>query len=587
MLSFSQVDRTLRPLRNKSNALATFLSKSADVPPLSLIPPPDSDGSRIHFDKHRLSTLELSRRLYSVRDCFRDILAKILGKKIISKHRVVSLADLCATVVGSRLHEESDETRGSEEENPAIELLEAIPLQYRRKAVVAHSVELVLQLCPHHPSLLLLLLDVTLGYCLEIESYLLLRAWFTVACLPDTTLNPPLCHPAHQTLLVDLCKHWSSFGLTTSAFVGVLLSVVRTANSARVWTCKAMTTLVLQVAQDDISSFMTCVCELLHSLSDSETSPELYQILDRTLNIACEYLLCQDHPLDVDQIAVVLDHLSSLLEHNNELDIALVVSDAFVCLATHWLSQPPDNMSDQLARIELVLDSNKPKPTTYNALLSQITASGDLQNFKKSIQLYAAALRSHGLLHHEASLWSCALRQIEACPVEYMRNSAKSVQDFRLRLIGRVEEAENRCFGRQRQSPHHCSRPRRRSFDASATWSWDPILECWYRAHDGEPALKKPKTGSSLFFLDVRKALNIRQPLSYCSPPGSSPELETDDPLISVKCPSPRMNFATLLCRAISNRTVLHPEKQPYIAVNGHTTCHDESDDALDLFSHE
>ena len=139
MLSYSQVDRILRPLRNKCNTLAAHVSKPGDglatMPPLSVLHPPENTGVRVYFDKHRVNTLELSRKQYAVRDCFKDVLAKILGgnnAENISQRRVVGLADLCAIIVGSQLYTESNQTQDAEEEDPAIELLETIPLQYRK-----------------------------------------------------------------------------------------------------------------------------------------------------------------------------------------------------------------------------------------------------------------------------------------------------------------------------------------------------------------------------------------------------------------------------------------------------------------------
>ena len=130
-LSYSQVDRILRPLRNKCNAFAALVSKSIPVvPPLSILSPPDTTGSRVRFDKHHLNTLELSRKIYAVRYCFKDVLAKILGRKTVGQERVVGLADLCATMVGSTLHMELNPS--NDDEDLAIELLESVPLQYRR-----------------------------------------------------------------------------------------------------------------------------------------------------------------------------------------------------------------------------------------------------------------------------------------------------------------------------------------------------------------------------------------------------------------------------------------------------------------------
>jgi hypothetical protein len=448
---------------------------------------------------------------------------------------------------------------------------------------------------------------VTLAYHLENESYALLHALFTAACKSDASSTPPICHPSSQTFLVDLCKNWAFSGLTVDGFVRVLMGVLRTVDSARIWTSKAMMTFMPETARDSVSPFMSCVCELLGALPDISTteieqSSEFYHFLQRMLDIASGHLLSQDHHLETDWIIILLDYMNGLVELTNRPSmegISLATTDTLICFATHWLWRPPAGMLDQLTRVKLLLDTVKPKPTTYDILLSHITASGDLHDLKQSIQSYTNALRSHGLLRHEASLWACALRRIDVPAVEQalsIRSGAQPLKKFRLKLIELVEEAEKRCFGRQSPPPppvNGYSRRRKRTSSGSGTWIWDPTFQCWLRPPADGPVLKKRKTRLNDGYptrFSCPAPLNIceaRRHHSLCSPSReSSPECEND------YSPPGLTNFATLLCRAISNRTVLHPEKECPIYDDKTRTCSspawisrpDDSDDKLDLF---
>lgn len=362
------------------------------------------------------------------------------------------------------------------------------------------------------------------------------------------------------------------------------------------------------MAKDSMSSFMICVCELLGALPDISTTitkgSKFRHFLQRMLDIACDDLLSQDCHLETDWIIVLLDYMDNLVEpadQSSTEDIFSAATNSLICLATHWLSRPPDGMLNQLMRVKLLLDTFRPKPKTYYALISQITASEDLRYLKQSLQSYTSVLRSHGLLRHEASLWACALRQIEDPAIERAlttHSDAQSLKELRLNLIELVEAAEKRCFGRPHPSSpqqghdmHGHSRRRKRSSDGSGTWTWDPTFGCWHRPYDDTPILKKrdirPTRLSCPAPLNVRKTRRRR--LSLCSPTRTSLENENDDSSMEFEYSSQRLTgFATLLCRAISKRTVLHPEKESSTG----DTCsssdcvspHDESDDKLDLF---
>lgn len=136
-LTTTTINRLLRPLRNRCIAFAkspypppplrTYSSRDpvhSDVPPLSILEPPDKLGIRIHFEKHALDVLELSRKVYAVRDSFRDILFKMphASPAPTDSSSSASLVVICSVIVGRNIDCDADE---------ASDIYEAIPIQYR------------------------------------------------------------------------------------------------------------------------------------------------------------------------------------------------------------------------------------------------------------------------------------------------------------------------------------------------------------------------------------------------------------------------------------------------------------------------
>lgn len=136
-LTTTTINRLLRPLRNRCVAFAKFQSPPPplrtystrdpihfDVPPLSILHPPDKLGIRIHFDKHVLDVLDLSRKIYAVRDSFRDILFKMpnTSPAPTAFPTSASLVAICSIVVGQNLDCNADE---------ANDIYEVVPMQYR------------------------------------------------------------------------------------------------------------------------------------------------------------------------------------------------------------------------------------------------------------------------------------------------------------------------------------------------------------------------------------------------------------------------------------------------------------------------
>lgn len=178
-LTTSRISRLLRPLRAKCHKLASYPSEelsqpskgivvvtygsssrqsSADPslkqgsPPLSVIPPPEKLSALSKLDRSSRENLDLSRRIYDIRDAFRNILQIALQAASTSRKssaspthrypgdRMRSLAAMCAARVGTHVEdqvmlaaEEEDDGLDDDEELKVIDsLYEAVYPQYRK-----------------------------------------------------------------------------------------------------------------------------------------------------------------------------------------------------------------------------------------------------------------------------------------------------------------------------------------------------------------------------------------------------------------------------------------------------------------------
>lgn len=147
-LSISRIHRLLRPLRctlvsnttqaHQTKSQRTYSSKSTKfvitnntLAPLERIPPPGraaSLGGECREERDQL--IELSRKIYTLRDCFKNVVAGALGKDYGVPAQVPSLASLCATVMGEALNQHMEELEHEiQEEKESVddtELLEAV-----------------------------------------------------------------------------------------------------------------------------------------------------------------------------------------------------------------------------------------------------------------------------------------------------------------------------------------------------------------------------------------------------------------------------------------------------------------------------
>lgn len=132
-LSSSKINRQLRSLRMKCtslNALALAPTKPAvsvtygsshrnvpkhaqdddGIPPLAILQSLDNFGTRLHLDRAIIENMQLSKRIYEVRDAFRNIVQSVLGPAPSLDHeergRVLALTSICARLIGEHVQSE-------------------------------------------------------------------------------------------------------------------------------------------------------------------------------------------------------------------------------------------------------------------------------------------------------------------------------------------------------------------------------------------------------------------------------------------------------------------------------------------------
>lgn len=171
-LTTTRIIRLLRPLRTKCESLSASPSKpgvsvtyasssrrpmesSSDVSTsrhafsLTALPPPE----RMHSLKYDRELLQLSRKIYDIKDAFHNVIQSALGTSFLlrrqsqpshadeTESRVLGLAAMCSTIVGEHIEAEvkaSQETMNTvsafEDGDISVitELYDAIPAHHRR-----------------------------------------------------------------------------------------------------------------------------------------------------------------------------------------------------------------------------------------------------------------------------------------------------------------------------------------------------------------------------------------------------------------------------------------------------------------------
>lgn len=128
-LTTSRIHRLFRSLRSKCTALAALTAPPAkpvvsitygsaplrrpleqdETPPLAILQSLDKYGARLHLDRAIVENMQLSKRIYEVRDAFKNIVQSTFGsaeREDSKPYRILSLAGVCARLVGEHVQSE-------------------------------------------------------------------------------------------------------------------------------------------------------------------------------------------------------------------------------------------------------------------------------------------------------------------------------------------------------------------------------------------------------------------------------------------------------------------------------------------------
>ncbi|TFY77578.1 hypothetical protein EWM64_g6433 [Hericium alpestre] len=297
-LTVSRIHRLLRPLRNKcanlaslststsGSAIITYASRANstawrdDLPPLETIPRPRVILMRLDLRTKYQAKLALSQKVWDVLDTFENILQAAFGRKVPEGQagRMLTLTEMCAAVVGENLQDEiareeedcEDRDGGEGEAGLAVvnELYEAVPEDLRKWTLVTHAITIILEICPHHPTLLVSLLTQTMKRSLARDSQTLLYALVSVAIgARRSSIYPtPICHPSHASYLQDLSETWTATGsayFSQRTFIHILADVLCETESPHVWKCKALSRCTRSIRSTDFPAFLYTVDTLI------------------------------------------------------------------------------------------------------------------------------------------------------------------------------------------------------------------------------------------------------------------------------------------------------------------------------------
>ncbi|KAE9401606.1 hypothetical protein BT96DRAFT_1018086 [Gymnopus androsaceus JB14] len=609
-LSTARINRLLRPLRNRCSALSAFGAIQSvstatysttknftqpSIPPLCILPSPESSN------RLDATSYELSKKIYAVYNAMKDIVEKTEEFRTLSEgkgpSRIPSLSTLCCLVIGQHVDPEIEEDVTILEEAQSVDVVDSlydeIPTLYRGSILVSHAMHIILSECPPIPTLLKLLLDITLDNKLHYHSEILLRRLLSVALSPPTTTRPPsICHPAHSNFLIECLGRWEQKSNLSSSFFSIFNDVMVDVESYDAWSCKAITKLLLYNCRKKPFRVGLVSCNLVRFIANPElhlpsrqfslmsrSSPAV--ALRRSLRLWLEwvlrFLLLSIQSLTVDIVQdTIYDFLRTCKEcwgYLSTPDLSATVlsspeqdvSSLIVSISTLLLSRGLGTESDEALLLIQILEKIQQQPSTtmFFPLISQtMTLSAHLPDFKEQIESHASSLREHGFLQLEASLWASTLKEVESLDAALLSRYDKgALHEYSCALIERVEEAEHRCYA---NSPNSSSIQQQRR-----GWDWDEAFGCWTVAgeHELTPKQQKKRPHSPCCSLHTSPCSEISETESG-TPPKKRPRL--------IPRASSSSSFTSLLSNALSNRVVLHEYEDE--ATNRQPTESDDSD---------
>ncbi|KAL1942773.1 hypothetical protein VTO73DRAFT_5013 [Trametes versicolor] len=506
-LSSSKINRQLRSLRMKCtslNALALAPTKPAvsvtygsshrnvpkhaqdddGIPPLAILQSLDNFGTRLHLDRAIIENMQLSKRIYEVRDAFRNIVQSVLGPAPSIDHeergRVPALTSICARLIGEHVQSEIEAAFDDLRDSDVLEddrgtqamddLYDQVPPAYRSRMFVAHALTYTLEACPHHPTLLSALLDVSLSHGLVSEAQTILSHLFAVAIKPraQSTYTCPLTHPAHKNFLSTLRKSCTPSIINDQTFARLVIDSLSEPASTRLhaWTSKAVTRLARDFRERDFGGCFVPLCTgLVHAIADIKSSAkggkkggkglddvhaELYDAaLERLAKWALTMLgrLHTSSPDSMDDFVACVDFLVDAAPHGLHESYDAPTSqparlaNALVCLTAYCVSSQRSASlhPHDFSSLQDILRSANVKNETFNDLISYIFPLPRIELFAmplaepedantptppptpptihgdaiEAVSALATPLRTQGLLKCEAALWLAALQHVE------------------------------------------------------------------------------------------------------------------------------------------------------------------------------
>ncbi|KAI0717264.1 hypothetical protein C8T65DRAFT_726300 [Cerioporus squamosus] len=551
-LTTSKVNRQFRSLRSKCASLTSLshapprpkvavtygsssrnaprLGEQDDAPPLAILQSLDKLGARLHFDRALVENMQLSKRIYEVRDAFKNIVQSTFGPpKPVSETpcRILPLAGICARVVGQHVEVEMaaslehlpNAEGGQDEDRGQImdELYEQVPSQYRNYTMVAHALTYILDTCPHHPTLLHALLEVCIAHGLFSEAQMILHALFTTAILPrpDSPRACPLTHPAHKNFLTTL-RETSGGGavvrlsrdLAQQDFAGCFVPLVsglatslwqsnKPQKGASKGGMEHSRSKVHEDALERLAKWLAVMLDTVYRSGPTTDGLEHYS--------ACLDFLVMVEPFRFHTLA------------GPPASPGACVADALCCLAAYCLASPlaaTASVQPDLRVLERLLREATIRNQTMDDLVSRILPLPSFTMFRMPLSelgehtptpppvdlalghgvigdfdALATPLRARGLLRCEAALYRSALEHVEiliSSPPHTLPPSLqlgeKALHELRLQLLDRAEDAERRCYGNATDP----SRPP----DASQEWVWEEMVGSWVVKSPAPPQAK-------------------------------------------------------------------------------------------------
>lgn len=335
---------------------------------------------------------------------------------------------------------------------------------------VAHALTYILEACPHHPTLLSALLDVSLSHSLVPEAQTVLSHLFAVAVKPraQSTYTCPLTHPAHKNFLSTLRKSCAQSIINNRTFARLVIDCLSEPASTRLhaWTSKAVTRLAREFREQDFSGCFVPLCTgLVQAVADvkpnakggrkggkvwDDVHAQLYdEAIERLRRWAITMLdrLHASSPDSMDDFVACVDFLVDAASHglheshDTPTPPPACLANTLVCLTAYCVSSQRSASlhPHDFSSLQDILRSANVKNGTFNDLISHIFPLPRIELFAmplaepedantptppptpptihgdaiEAVSALATPLRTQGLVKCEAALWLAALQHVE------------------------------------------------------------------------------------------------------------------------------------------------------------------------------